>query len=98
MSAWLTWSASPTRASPARWRGCSTTPAIWRAAISRPAPAGKDIFADLRKIGPTLVTGRGFAWMTDARDCDPGGSFVSIPDGDRGALGGNRFYTLEKKK
>jgi hypothetical protein len=36
--------------------------------------------------------------MTDARGCDPGGSFVRVPDADQGALGGNRFYTLEKRK
>ena len=61
-------------------------------------PAGKDLFADLRKIGPKFVTGHGYAWMTDARGCDPGGAFVSVPDDDQGALGGNRFYTLEKRK
>jgi hypothetical protein len=61
-------------------------------------PNGKDLFADLGKVGPTPVTGRCYAWMTDAKGCDPGGSFVRIPDANRGALGGNRFYTLEKRK
>ena len=61
-------------------------------------PASKDIFADLRKIGAKPVTGRGYAWMTDARGCDPGGSFVRIPDAEQGSLGGNRFYTLETRK
>jgi hypothetical protein len=61
-------------------------------------PSGKDVFADIRKVGPKPVTGRGYAWMTDARGCDPGGSFVSIPDAHQGSLGGNRFYTLESKK
>ena len=61
-------------------------------------PAGKDVFADLRKIGSKPVTGRGYAWMTDARGFDPGGSFVRIPDADQGELGGNRFFTLETKK
>jgi hypothetical protein len=61
-------------------------------------PADKDIFADLRKVGPKPVTGRGYAWMTDARGCDPGGSFVAVPDANQGVLGGNRFYTLEKTK
>jgi hypothetical protein len=61
-------------------------------------PAGKDLFADIGKIGIKPVTGHGYAWMTDARGCDPGGSFVHIPDADQGALGGNRFYTLEKRK
>jgi adenine-specific DNA-methyltransferase len=57
-----------------------------------------NLFADLRKIGSQRVTGHGYAWMTDARGFDPGGSFVSIPDSDQGALGGNRFFTLEKRK
>jgi hypothetical protein len=41
-------------------------------------PAGNDLFAGLRKVGPASVTGHGYAWMTDARGCDPGGSYVSI--------------------
>ena len=61
-------------------------------------PAAPDIFADLRKIGSKQVTGHGYAWMTDARQFDPGGSYVFIPDRNQGALGGNRFYTLEKRK
>jgi hypothetical protein len=61
-------------------------------------PAGKDLYAELRKIGVQPVTGHGYAWMTDARGFDPGGAFVAVPDADQGALGGNRFYTLEKRK
>jgi hypothetical protein len=61
-------------------------------------PAGKDLFADLRKVGSKRVTGHGYAWMTDERRFDPGGTFVRIPDADQGSLGGNRFYTLEAKK
>jgi len=61
-------------------------------------PAGKDLFAALRKVGSKPVTGGGYAWMTDARGCDPGGSFIPVPDTDQGTLGGNRFYTLEKRK
>jgi hypothetical protein len=61
-------------------------------------PTGKDLFVDLGRVGPKPVTGRCYAWMTNAKGCDPGGSFVPIPDADRGALGGNRFYTLEKRK
>jgi hypothetical protein len=61
-------------------------------------PAAKDLFAELRKIDSRRVTGHGYAWMTDARGFDPGGSYVFIPDGNQGALGGNRFYTLEKRK
>jgi hypothetical protein len=36
--------------------------------------------------------------MTDVKSFDPGGSFVRIPDANQGALGGNRFYTLEAKQ
>jgi len=61
-------------------------------------PADKDLFADLRKVGSNSVTGHGYAWMTDARGCDPGGTFVRVPDANQGALGGNRFYTLETRK
>lgn len=61
-------------------------------------PASKDLFADLRKVGSKPVTGHAYAWMTDARGCDPGGTFVRVPDADQGGLGGNRFYTLETKK
>jgi hypothetical protein len=60
-------------------------------------PSGEDLFANLRRVGAVRVTGRGYAWMTDLRGCDPGGAFVRIPNDDRGALGGNRFYTLERK-
>ncbi len=61
-------------------------------------PGGKDIFAELRRVGSVHVTGRSYAWMTDVRGFDPGGAFVRIPDTEQGSLGGNRFYTLEKKK
>jgi hypothetical protein len=61
-------------------------------------PISEDLFADLRKVGSKKVTGHAYAWMTDVRGFDPGGSFVRIPDANQGALGGNRFYTLEAKK
>lgn len=60
-------------------------------------PPGQDVFAPLRRVGGEPVTGRSYAWMTDVRGFDPGGAFVRIPDADQGSLGGNRFYTLEKK-
>ena len=60
-------------------------------------PSGPDRFARLQRIGSVHVTGRSYAWMTDVRGFDPGGSFVRIPEKQRGSLGGNRFYTLEKK-
>ncbi|MGA7413764.1 MAG: hypothetical protein WBW33_25035, partial [Bryobacteraceae bacterium] len=61
-------------------------------------PADKDLFADIHQVGSKSVTGHGYAWMTNARGCDPGGAFVPVPDSDQGALGGNRFYTLETRK
>lgn len=61
-------------------------------------PPGHDFFAKLRRIGPNQVTGHGYAWMTDVRGFDPGGSFVRVPDDLKGVQGGNRFYTLEKRK
>ena len=61
-------------------------------------PAPSDLFADLRRIGPKQVTGKGYAWMTDVKGFDPGGAFVRVPDAENGSLGGNRFYTLEKRK
>jgi hypothetical protein len=64
----------------------------------RAGPADEDLFANLRKVGSKKVTGHPYAWMTDVRGFDPGGSFVRIPDANQGSLGGNRFYTLEAKK
>ena len=61
-------------------------------------PAGGDVFAKLRRIGAVPVTGRAYAWMHDQRGADPRGAFVRIPDADQGSLGGNRFYTLQKRQ
>lgn len=61
-------------------------------------PPGKDLFESLRRIGSKSVTGRGYAWMTDVRGLDPGGSFVRVPDEQQGSMGGNRFFTLQKRK
>jgi hypothetical protein len=55
-----------------------------------------DRYAGLRYVGPVRVTGRGYSWMTDIDDDQPGGNFISIPYEDEGALGGNRFFTLRK--
>jgi hypothetical protein len=59
--------------------------------------AGADRYAGLKRVGPVVVTGRAFSWMTDVDDYHPGGNFVAIPDTDEGALGGNRFFTLRKE-
>lgn len=67
-------------------------------AYFKAGPSGKDFFEELRRIGSKPVTGRGYAWMTDVRGFDPGGSFVRVPDDKQGAMGGNRFFTLEKKQ
>jgi hypothetical protein len=63
----------------------------------RAGPSGEDIFADLRHIDGQPVTGRAYAWMTDSPRYHPGGDYVPIPERLSGALGGNRFYTLEKR-
>ncbi len=55
-----------------------------------------DRFAGLTKVGKVDVTGRAYSWMTDINSYHPGGNFVSIPNSDDGALGGNRFFTLRK--
>lgn len=59
--------------------------------------AAADRFADLHSIRGIAVTGRAYSWMTDKDIYNPGGRFVKIPDEDQGSLGGNRFFTLEKK-
>jgi hypothetical protein len=57
---------------------------------------GADRYAQLRRVGPVLVTGYAYSWMTDIDDYHPGGNFITIPDAYEGALGGNRFFTLRK--
>jgi len=57
----------------------------------------RDLFVDLQLISSTPVTGRAYSWMTDAHHYSPGGDYIRIPDSDRGALGGNRFFTLKKR-
>jgi hypothetical protein len=65
--------------------------AYFNHAVPRP-----DLFADLRSISGTPVTGRAYSWMTDVGNFAPGGRYVRIPDDDQGGLGGNRFFTLQK--
>jgi hypothetical protein len=57
---------------------------------------GADRYAELRLVGAVAVTGRAYSWMTDMDSYNPGGNFVTIPNTDDGALGGNRFFTLRK--
>lgn len=57
-----------------------------------------DLFKDLDRISGTSVTGRAYSWMTDMDIYSPGGSYIRIPNADLGALGGNRFFTLETRK
>ena len=59
--------------------------------------AEADRFAGLRDVAGIAVTGRAYSWMTDRNNYAPGGSFVRIPDGQQGSLGGNRFFTLRRK-
>ena len=56
-----------------------------------------DLFEGLDKVDGREVTGRAYSWMTGQDVYHPGGSFVKIPDVQRGLLGGNRFFTLEKR-
>lgn len=60
----------------------------------KPSP---DLYASIRRIPPKNVTGKAYGWMTDQDYYHPGGSFVRIPDRLRGRLGGNRFFTLERR-
>jgi len=58
---------------------------------------GADCFANLKWVGRIEVTGRAYSWMTDINNYHPGGNFVFIPSEYKGALGGNRFFTLRKE-
>ena len=55
-----------------------------------------DRFAGLTRVGKMSVTGRAYAWMTDQDYYTPGGRYVRITNQHGGALGGNRFFTLQK--
>jgi hypothetical protein len=57
-----------------------------------------DLFAGIKRVGNTPVTGRAYSWMTDRSFYHPGGDFVKIPNSDNGSLGGNRFSTLKVRK
>jgi hypothetical protein len=57
---------------------------------------GADRYAGLKQVGPVVVTGHAYSWMTDVDSYHPGGNFVSIPSTQDGSLGGNRFFTLRK--
>ena len=56
-----------------------------------------NVYANLHQVGTTPVTGHAYSWMMDQDIYNPGGRFVRIPDDSKGSLGGNRFFTLEKK-
>ena len=58
----------------------------------------KGMYINLTVIPPHKVTGRAYSWMTDSMSFHPGGKYVTIPDKDKGSLGGNRFFTLQKLK
>ena len=60
-------------------------------------PPGPDIFENITHIPPKKVTGRAYGWMADQDFYHPGGTFVRIPDRQHGRLGGNRFFTLERR-
>lgn len=56
-----------------------------------------NIHASVREVNGVPATGRAYAWMTDVTRFHPGGSYLRIPDAHRGALGGNRFFTLRSR-
>lgn len=55
-----------------------------------------DPYATLHHVGPQAVTGHTYSWMTDAARYHPGGRFVAIPRANRGVVGGNHFFTLQR--
>lgn len=61
-------------------------------------PDDPNLFATLRRINSVKVTGSAYSWMTDEAHVAPGGTYVRIPDADRGGLGGNRFFTLRARR
>jgi len=68
------------------------------AAYVREGIRGADRYASLYRIGRTEVTGRAYSWMSDQDYYQPGGSFVKIPDENQGSLGGNRFFSLKRRR
>jgi hypothetical protein len=64
---------------------------------TRKATIPYDPYARLAVIERISITGRAYSWMTDQSYYHPGGNFVRIPDSHKGALGGNRFFSLRSK-
>jgi len=56
----------------------------------------QDRHAKVKTAQGATATGGGYSWMSDEVRYHPGGNFLRIDDGDQGALGGNRFFTLRK--
>jgi hypothetical protein len=56
-----------------------------------------DRFDGVRSIEGIPATGGAYSWMADEMRFSPGGNFLRISDGQQGALGGNRFFTLRKE-
>ena len=73
----------------------------YAASVSRDYLKGKsikDMYVNLTVVPPHKVTGRAYSWMTDSVSFHPGGKYITIPDKNKGSLGGNRFFTLKKLK
>jgi hypothetical protein len=81
---------------PGRFAGLVTFAQGLAQAYFKRGITGADRYAALRRVGPVQVTGRAYSWMTDVDSFNPGGNFVTIPSGDDGSLGGNRFFTLRE--
>ncbi|ADE55653.1 hypothetical protein Caka_2637 [Coraliomargarita akajimensis DSM 45221] len=58
----------------------------------------QNLYAHLRWVAKTPVTGRAYSWMTDRHYYHSGGNYVRIPNNLRGSLSGNRFFTLRDLK
>lgn len=56
-----------------------------------------DRYDNLGRVQGIPATGGAYSWMTDEVRFNPGGNFLRIEDGQQGALGGNRFFTLRKE-
>ena len=81
---------------PGRFAGLLTYAQGLASAYMTDGVGGADRFAGIDIVHRTPVTGRAYSWMTDFDYYNPGGNFVSIPDAEKGSVGGNRFFTLRK--
>lgn len=82
---------------PGRFAGLLNYAQTIASAYVKGAAPSPDLFEGITQIPPKKVAGHAYGWMTDQDYYHPGGDFVRIPDRLRGRLGGNRFFTLERR-